>query len=65
MRYTSNIFSDVLSRLNGSLLLILIIAIVGFLISIIITLGIIRLTLCFPPIRHLAQDIFYVISHRD
>lgn len=52
-------------NISGSIILIIIIVIVLYLISVMITLVIIRLTLCFPPIRHLAQSIIEKISNRD
>lgn len=54
-----------LPALQGNIILIIVLAVVVFLISEIIFLAIIRLTLNCPPVRHLAQAIFQIISDRD
>ena len=54
-----------LPALQGNIILIIVLAIVVFLISEIIFLAIIRLTLNCPPVRHLTQAIYQIISDRD
>lgn len=64
---TSNggITNIIQSILRNNILGVLVLIIIGVIIVTSINLLLVRLLLCFPPIRHLAQSIFRAISGRD